>query len=140
MAEMASAAGLPRPEIEDAGGTVAVRFRRGQPQPPKSGPDTSPAERKNLLLALLDRADDGLTRREIHFQLRSSLSERQVRRVLEELRDEGLVAPPGRGRWARWKRRAGGRLRGDLRQLEGELEREAPGQHGVGLHHRDAVE
>jgi len=105
MAELASAAGLPRPEIEDAGGTVAVRFRHGQPLPPKPGPDTSPAERKNLLLALLDRAGDGLTLREIHFQLRSSLSERQVRRVLEELRDEGLVAPPGRGRWGRWKRR-----------------------------------
>lgn len=105
MAELASAAGLPLPEIEDVGGTVTVRFHHGQPLLPQTAPDTSPAERKDLLLALLDRAEDGLTLREIHFQLGSSLSERQVRRALEGLRDEGLVAPPGRGRWGRWKRR-----------------------------------
>ena len=105
MAELASAAGLPLPEIEDAGGTVTVRFHRSQPVPPRPGRFTSPTEeeRKKLLLALLDRAEDGLTLREIHFQLGPSLSVRQVRRALEELRDEGLVEPPSRGRWGRWK-------------------------------------
>ena len=104
MAELTSSAGLPLPEIEDADGAVTVRFCHGQPVPPQTSAGTSPADRRDLILALLDQAEDGLTLREIRSQLGSSVSERQVRRALEELRKEGLVAPPGRGRWGRWKR------------------------------------
>ena len=104
MAELAGAAGLPLPEIEDAGGAVTVRFRHRQPIPRQSSGDRSLAERRELILALLDTAADGLTLREIRARLDPALSERQVRRALEALRAGGFVVPPGRGRWARWKR------------------------------------
>ena len=104
MAEMATRAGLPVPEIEDASGAVTVRFRHRQPLPPSSGSTSGPVERRELILALLDRVEDGLTRREISSRLGSAVSERQVRRALEELRDAGLVVSPGRGRTGRWKR------------------------------------
>ena len=106
MAELATSAGLPIPEIEDSGGAVTVRFRHGQPVPPPTSAGTSAAERRDLIRTLLDQAEAGLTLRDIRSRLGSSVSERQVRRALEELRDEGLVAPPGRGRWGRWRRDA----------------------------------
>ena len=106
MAELASGAGLPVPEIEDSGGAVTVRFRHGQPLPPPRGRASSPAERRELILALLDRTEDGLTRREINFRLGSAGSERQVRRALEELRDAGLVVSTNRGPLTRWIREA----------------------------------
>ena len=103
MAELTTSAGLPRPEIEDAGGCVTVRFRHGQFMPSqRSGSDV--VERKAAILALLDRAEDGLALREIHAQLPRNASERQVRRALTELRDRGLVASTGPGPAARWKR------------------------------------
>ena len=37
MAELAASAGLPRPEIEDAGGCVTVRFRPSRYVPPQRG-------------------------------------------------------------------------------------------------------
>ena len=43
------------------------------------------------------------TRREIRAGSESSLSDRQVRRVLEELMDSGLVVSTDRGSSARWK-------------------------------------
>ncbi len=91
MADLASSSGLPVPEIEDDGGAVTVRFRHGR-------------SRLQEVLVLLDSAKDGLTRREIHARLGSRVSERQVRRALEELRDRGLVVSPGRGRSGRWRR------------------------------------
>ena len=105
MADMASSAGLPAPEIEDDGGTVAVRFRHSQfvPQPTISGVG-GPEERREMILALLEGAEKGLTRREIHARSGPGVSERQVRRALEELQDRGLVMSPGRGRSGRWKR------------------------------------
>lgn len=107
MAELATAGGLPLPEIEDTGDVVTVRFRHGQPVPSQPSASVSLAERRDHILSLLNQAEDGLTLREIRSQLGSSLSERQVRRTLEELRDDGLIAPPGRGRWGRWRRRKG---------------------------------
>ncbi len=107
MAELATAGGLPLPEIEDTGDVVTVRFRHGQPVPSQPSAAVSLAERRDRILTLLDQVEDGLSLREIRSRLGSSLSERQVRRALEELRDEGLIAPPGRGRWGRWKRRKG---------------------------------
>ena len=103
MAELATSAGLPRPEIEDAGGYVTVCFRHGQFVPSqRSGSDV--IERQEAILTLLDRADDGLALREIHAQLPLSTTERQVRRALTGLRDHGLVASTGPGPAARWKR------------------------------------
>ena len=110
MAEMVSDAGLPPLDIDDAGGTVTVRFRHGQFVPQRRARKVSPAERRQMILTLLDGAKNGLTRREIYARLRPNVSERQVRRSLEELQEEGLVTSPGRGRlW--WKR---GRLGGAM--------------------------
>lgn len=53
MAELTGAAGLRALEMEDEGGTVTVRFRRSR-------------SRLQEVLALLNRAEDGLTRRENH--------------------------------------------------------------------------
>ena len=108
MADMASRAGLPVPEIDDDGGAVTVRFRHGQfvPRPITSG--VSGAEgRRDMILTLLDGADEGLTRREIHARLGPDVSERQVRRALEELRDRGLVVSTNRGPLTRWRRGQG---------------------------------
>ena len=105
MAELANGAGLPIPEIEDDSGCVTVRFRHGQfVSRPSSNGGASATERRDQVLALLDSAEDGLTSREIHARLGPGVSERQMRRVLEELKNRGLVVSPGRGRSGRWKR------------------------------------
>ena len=96
MAELTSSAGLPVPEIADDGWTVTVRFRHGR-------------SRLQEILFMLDSARDGLTRREIHARLGSGVSERQVRRALEELRNRGLVVSTDRGPLTRWVRRQGAR-------------------------------
>ena len=107
MAEMATSAGLPAPEIEETGGGVTVRFRHGQflqQQPGEGGL----AERQAEVIALLDCAEDGLTRGEIRTRLGAAVSDRQLRRVLEELRDSGTIVSTGHGRAARWKRQKQG--------------------------------
>ena len=110
MADMASKAGLPVPEIDDDGGAVTVRFRHSQFVPRTISIDVSePEGRREMILALLDGADEGLTRREIHTRLGSGVSERQVRTTLEELRDSGLVTSTARGPLTRWRRMEGAR-------------------------------
>ncbi len=110
MADLASSAGLPVPEIEDDGGAVTVRFRHGQFVPQRRSRGASPSERREEVLALLDSAEDGLTRREVHARLGPGVSGRQVRRALEELRDRGLVVSTNRGPLTRWKREQGGEI------------------------------
>ena len=111
MATLTGAAGLPMPEIEDDGGAVTVRFRHGielraaaEFGPATGSAKLSVARLSERILTLLDYADQGLARREIHARLGPGVSERQVRRALEELRDREAVASPGRGRSGRWKR------------------------------------
>ena len=104
MAETATSAGLPVPEIEDDGGAVTVRFRHDLAE--EAGTD-GPAERRELILGLLERVENGLTRREILARLGPSVSERQVRRALEELRDRGLITSTNRGPLTRWRRGQG---------------------------------
>ena len=89
MAELTTAAGLPRPEIEEIGGGVMVCFRLGQQQ---------------AILALLDSTTDGLALREIRSRLRLKTSTRRLREALATLKTRGLATPIGRGRGARWKR------------------------------------
>ena len=105
MADLANRSGLPVPEIEDDGGSVTVRFRPGIELrgTAEFGPMTgraklSVAGLSERVLVLLDRADQGLARREIHASLGAGVSERQVRRALEELKARGLVLSPGRWR------------------------------------------
>ena len=109
MAELTSSAGLPVPEIEDDGGAVTVRFRHGRSVPQRRSDEAGPGERQEDVLALLDGAPGGLTRREIHARLGPGVSHRQVRRALEELRDRGLVVATKRGPLTRWIRGQGAR-------------------------------
>ena len=100
---LATSAGLPRPEIEERGDCVTVCFRHRQVVPSRrSGLDL--IERQEAILALLDRADDGLALREIRAQLALQASERQVKRALAALRNRGLAVSTGRGPAARWRR------------------------------------
>ena len=109
MVDQALSAGLPIPEIADDGGAVTVRFRHSLFLPQPGGGEAGPAKRREDVLALLNRSEDGLARREILSYLGPAVSERQVRRALEELQDRGLVVSPGRGRSGRWKRVGAGR-------------------------------
>ena len=106
MAELTNDAGIPLPEIKDQSGTVTVCFRHGQFVPLRSSKAVSPAQRREMLLALLDTEKEGLTRREIHARVAPHASERQVRRALEDLRDGGLVVSTNEGPLTRWKRKA----------------------------------
>ena len=103
MAETMESARLPRPEIEDDGRDVTVRFRHGQHVVSRHQL-SSPVERQEVILAMLDRAPDGLALRRIHIQMLPYATERQVRRGLEVLRDRGLIVCTSTGPNARWKR------------------------------------
>ena len=100
MAELATSAGLPRPEIEERDDCVTVCFRLGQVVPSRR----ALIERQGAILTLLDQADDGLALREIRAQLALSASERQVKRALAALKTRGLAVSTGHGRAARWRR------------------------------------
>ena len=101
MAELATSAGLPLPEIEDEGGCVTVRFRHSQFAPQqRSGSDMQ--ARQKSILALLGHTNDGLSLREICIHMGPHVSERQVRRTLAVLRECGLATSTGRGLAARW--------------------------------------
>ncbi len=103
MAELTTSAGLPQPEIEDAGGCVTVRFRPGRYVPPQRvGRDLT--ERQQAILALLDQAGRGLALREIITHLNSQATRRQIQDDLAFLRTLDLAVSTGHGRGARWKR------------------------------------
>ena len=102
MAALTATAGLPRPEIEDAGGCVTVRFRHGH-YVPSERDERGLTKQQQAILALLDRAPDGLALREIRTRLEPQASERQVRWALAVLRKQGLAVSTGRGRVARWR-------------------------------------
>lgn len=104
MVKLTSESGLPRPEIRDDGVFVTVRFRHGQ-RILKQIKQSEPVELRQEVLELLDRAGSGLARREIVAQMSIAVSYRQVRRILEELRDGGFAVPVGHGRGARWRSR-----------------------------------
>ena len=102
MAELARKAGLPRPEIEDAGGCVTVRFRPGRYVPPRRV-ERSVSDRQRKILSLLNDASDGLALREIVQLLGNGEAERRrVREDLAQLRALGLAVVRGYGRGARW--------------------------------------
>lgn len=103
MAELTRSAGLPQPEIEDAGGCVTVRFRPGRYVPPQRV-GRNLTERQQAILALLDQAGQGLALREIIPLLELQATRRQVQRDLGLLRTLALVVSRGHGLGARWKR------------------------------------
>jgi ATP-dependent DNA helicase RecG len=103
MAEIAVSAGLLRPEIEDAGGCVTVRFRPTRYVPPQRVARNL-TERQQTILAVLDAAGGSLALREILDRLGEAVGERQVREDLTTLRILGLASSSGHGRGARWTR------------------------------------
>ena len=104
MAELATSAGLPIPEIEDEGGCVTVRFRHSPDRSalPHQRISSDMQTRQESILALLGHTNHGLSLREIRVQLGPHISERQVRRTLAILRERGLAMSTGRGLAARW--------------------------------------
>ena len=114
MAELATSAGQPHPEIEDAGGCVTVRFRPAATR--SAGPVRVRGigatevggyilnERQQAILDLLARTDHSLALREIRSQLVSEVNERRLREDLALLKGKGLIAASGHGRGARWNR------------------------------------
>ena len=103
MRELTTSAGLPPPEIEDAGGCVTVRFRPGTYVPSRVERDIT--DRQRAILSLLAGTRDGYALREIVLLLNGSATSRQVREDLWILRTLGLAECRGRGRGARWNRR-----------------------------------
>ena len=63
MRELTTSAGLPPPEIEDAGGCVTVRFRPGTYVP--SRVEREITDRQRAILTLLAGTRDGYALREI---------------------------------------------------------------------------
>lgn len=102
MAELTVSAGLPYPQIEDVGGCVTVRFQNDRFA--QQHDESKAVEREKTILALLDRADNGLALREIWARLAPHVGERQARRTLKSLRNRGSVTSIGRGKAARWIR------------------------------------
>ena len=102
MRELTTTAGLPAPEIEDAGGCVTVRFRPGTYVPSRVEREVS--DRQRAIFALLAGVPDGLALREITPQLANSPTQRQVQDDLRILRTLGLAISTGHGRGAKWKR------------------------------------
>jgi len=102
MAELTTAAGLPRPAIEDAGGCVTVRFSAGHYVPPRRV-KRDLSERQRAILAVLQQAGAGrgMAFRDIHAHFSSRVAPRQVRRDLVVLKTLGLVVARGNARGAR---------------------------------------
>jgi ATP-dependent DNA helicase RecG len=100
MAELTHLAGLPRPEIEEGGGGVTVRFRPSRYEPPQRiGHDLS--EQQRAILTIL-AGGARLALREIVVALKSGAALRSVRDDLALLKQLRLTDSEGHGRGARW--------------------------------------
>ena len=109
MAELAASAGLPHPEIVDAGGCVTVRFRPASDPLTDlvtvvDHPEVTVTTQQWKILALIDRAGRAMALREILSELGPQTKKRRLREDLAILKDRGLITPTGHGRGARWKR------------------------------------
>jgi len=102
MAELARQAGLPVPEIEDAGGCVTVRFRPTRYLPPQRvARDLS--ERQRQILDLLEASRGGLALRDVRAVLQGNPAEWEVKEDLALLKQLELVETRGHGRGAFWR-------------------------------------
>ncbi len=101
MAELAQQAGLPAPEIEDAGGCVTVRFRPSRYlAPQRVAHDLTDQQRQVLML--LEASRGGLALREIRAALPNAPSDWEVKAALTLLKQLELVDTDGHGRGAYW--------------------------------------
>lgn len=101
MAELVRQAGLPRPEIEDAGGCVTVRFLPSRYLPPQRvARDLT--ERQQEILALLNTKLRGLALREIRAGIGERIPEWGIKEDLALLKGLEVVDTHGHGRGAYW--------------------------------------
>jgi len=108
MTELVVSAGLPRPEIDDIGDCVTVRFPRDRVRvatasAAMSGTTDRVKARRLEILSVLGQANDALTLRDIHALLQTQTGIRLLREDMASLKALGLVEPLGYGRGARWK-------------------------------------
>ena len=101
IAELVARAGLPPPEIEEAGGCVVVRFRPSRYLPPQRvAQNVTP--RQQRVLEVLSTSADGLALRDIRKGLGDDLPEWELKNDLAALKHLGLVKTTGYARGARW--------------------------------------
>jgi ATP-dependent DNA helicase RecG len=100
--ELTVRAGLPRPEIIEAGGCVMVRFSPSRYVPPQRVAQNV-TERQQRVLAFLSGCPSGAPVREIAAGLGLSETPRSLREDLTTLKLLGLVSGDGWGRGARWR-------------------------------------
>ena len=101
MVELTAQAGLPRPEIEDAGGCVTVRFRPSRYVAPQRVARELTVCQQSVL-QLLSNAPRGLALRQIIIALPDKTPEWEVKSDLALLKQLGLVKTTGHARGARW--------------------------------------
>jgi ATP-dependent DNA helicase RecG len=102
MAELVTRAGLPRPEIEEAGGCVMVRFRPSRYVPPLRVAKDVTERQRAILTCLSDAAELGRALRGIRNALGKQVPEWEIKNDLAALKHLGLVSTRGHGRGARW--------------------------------------
>jgi ATP-dependent DNA helicase RecG len=101
--ELVQQAGLPRPEIEEVGGCVIVRFRPSRYLPPQRvARDLT--ERQRAILAALAASRWGLALRDLR-SAHPGVSVWEIKEGLAALKALGLVEPHGHGRGAVWRLR-----------------------------------
>jgi len=101
MEELTVRAGLPRPEIFEAGGCVTVRFSPRRYVPPlRVAQDVT--ERQQRVLAVLSTSAEGLALRDIRKGLGDEIPEWELKNELAALKHLGLVQTTGYARGARW--------------------------------------
>jgi ATP-dependent DNA helicase RecG len=100
IAELLQAAGLPKAEIEDAGGCVTVRFRPGRYLAPQRVAHDLTARQRSIL-AELDAERYGLALRDIRAS-HPGIPEWEIKSDLATLKTLGLIDTKGHGRGAVW--------------------------------------
>jgi ATP-dependent DNA helicase RecG len=102
MAELVTRAGLPQPEIEEAGGCVMVRFRPSRYVPPLRVAQDVTERQRRVLAVLATASGSGMALREIAVQLNDH-TPRMLREDLGVLKTLGLAKTTGWGRGAMWR-------------------------------------
>ncbi len=104
IAELVARAGLPQPEIEEAGGCVVVRFRPSRYVAPSRVAQDVTERQRRVLEVLAAGASGGIALREIAAQL-TNHTPRALREDLSVLQTLGLAKTTGWGAGAKWKLR-----------------------------------
>jgi ATP-dependent DNA helicase RecG len=100
MVEQTNLAGLPRPEIEDVGGCVTVRFLPSRYTPPSRVGHNLTSQQTRILHVL--GSGERLSRAEIARRLGRGTTSDDIKHDLPFLKQLGQVDSEGHGRGARW--------------------------------------